>query len=87
MILNKKYHAKCVFEVSKRILKDCSYDEKILKQCIEKFLKDLRKETEENPTNDPDKFYSLIFYRSLTDFRYILKNEFKFKKNITRNQI
>lgn len=87
MILNKKYHAKCVFEVSKRILKDYSYDEKILKQCIENFLKDLRKETEENPTNDPDKFYSLIFYRSLTDFRYILKNEFKFKKNITRNQI
>ncbi|MCI6641547.1 MULTISPECIES: hypothetical protein [Campylobacter] len=87
MILNKKYHAKYVFEVSKRILKDYSYDEKILKQCIENFLKDLRKETEENPTNDPDKFYSLIFYRSLTDFRYILKNEFKFKKNTTRNQI
>ena len=79
-IFNAKYHSKSLFETSKMILKNCSYDEKILKQIIEDFLVNLKKEICENPTNNYEIFYYFILMRSITHFRYALINKFEFRK-------
>lgn len=62
------------------ILKNCSYDEKILKQIIEDFLANLKKEIYENPTNNYEIFYFRILMRSITHFKYALINKFEFRK-------